>query len=94
MSELDLQLDRLRQSHRATARYSIYRTRLAEDGYTRVQEPLPYIGLTFDEAQKVRMQLDQETRQAAGNPMSSWGLTIHGLKLETLQRRSTNHASA
>jgi hypothetical protein len=83
MSEHDKELERLRATHRATARYSIYRHRMADDGYGRVKEPLDYANLTFDEAHEIVDRLNKEAGAAAGNPTDSWGLTMYNFKLET-----------
>lgn len=83
MSDIDQQLEEMRRAWRAKARYGIYRHRLADDGYGRVQEPLSYSGLTFDEVGVILEKLNKEAREAAGNPSDSWGLTMYGMKLET-----------
>lgn len=76
-------LEALRAKHRETARYSIYRHRLADDGYNRVQEPLDYTGLEWTEVETICGKLNREAREAAGNPSDSWGLTQYYPKLET-----------
>lgn len=86
MSDIDEKLEELRRKHRATARYSIYRHRMAENGYGRVNEPLDERkDLTFDEADGICQRLNKEAREAAGNPTDSWGLTMYNIKLETPQ---------
>lgn len=72
----------LRAKHRSTARYGIYRTRLADNSSRHIREDLPYRGLSYDAALAVRDQLDAAVRAAAGNPSSSWGLTMHFLRIE------------
>lgn len=67
-------LDALRAKHRATARYGIYRNRLADNSLRHIREDLPYPGLSYDEAIAVRDQLDAAARADAGNPASSWKL--------------------
>lgn len=83
MSDIDQQLDEMRRAWRAKARYGIYRHRVVDDGYSRVQEPLSYTGLTFDEVGIILDRLNKEARAAAGNPSDSWGLTMYNMKLET-----------
>jgi hypothetical protein len=81
-SERAPSLESLIAKHRASARYGIYRNRLADDACRHLREDLPYRGLTYDEAIEIRNRLDAEARTAAGNPLSSWGLTMHFLRLE------------
>lgn len=81
-TELAPSLDTLRAKHRLTARYGIYRNRLTDNATRHVREDLPYQGLTYNEAIAIRDQLDAAARAAAGNPASSWGLTMHFLRLE------------
>lgn len=83
MNTLDEKLDKLRADHQATARYSIYRHRLAADLYHRVKEPLEYVGLTWSEVSTICERLNKEAREEAGNPSDSWGLTQYYPKLET-----------
>jgi hypothetical protein len=83
MSTIDEQLERLRADHRAAARYSIYRHRLADNGYGRVKEPLEQKDLTWSEVTTICDGLNLDARKAAGNPSDSWGLTQYFPKLET-----------
>lgn len=83
MSEMDDQLELLRAAHRAVARYGIYRHRLAEDGYSRVNEPLDFSGLTWAEVVPYCDRMNQDARAKAGNPTDTWGLTQYYPRLET-----------
>lgn len=86
-------LDALRAKHRATARYGIYRNRLADNSSRHIRDDLPKRGLSYDEAIAVRDQLDAAARAAAGNPASSWGLTMHFLRLEMPSATVANSAT-
>ena len=83
MSDRDPHLEQLRAAHRATARYSIYRHRLADDKYHRVRETLDDKDLTWDQVSALCEAMNREAREAAGSPTDTWGLTQYYPKLET-----------
>ena len=83
MSDRDPHLEQLRAAHRATARYSIYRHRLAADNYHRVHETLDDKDLTWNQVSALCEKMNREDREAAGNPTDTWGLTQYYPTLET-----------
>lgn len=72
MSQLDQQLEQLRSTHRATARYTVYLTAANFGGGRTVVEP----GLTWDAASKKCDELN------AGRIERRFGDAVYGIELE------------
>jgi hypothetical protein len=81
-TELAPSLYAIRAKYRASARYGIYRNRLADNASRHIREDFPYRGLSYDQVIALRDQLDAAARALQGTRLPLGGLTMHFLQIE------------